>query len=79
MGLVVPVFPALQSVDIGIHPRFTTGHRAGHGGRRGSGCRRNPIAKFNPKHTEDHRSEADHPGGGLIVYGPGVRYRISEA
>lgn len=56
MGLVVPVFPALQSVDIGIHPRFTTGHWAGHGVRRGSGCRRNPIAKSNPKHTNTRRT-----------------------
>lgn len=81
MGLVVPVFPALQSVDIGIHPRFTTGHRAGHGARRGSGCRRNEIAKSDPKHTntEDHRSEADQPGGGLMVSGSGVRYLISAA
>lgn len=49
VGLIVPVFPALQSVDIGINPRLTTGHWAGHGGRRGSGCGRNPIAKSNPK------------------------------
>lgn len=65
MGLIVPIFPALQSVDIGIHPRFTTGHWAGHGARRGSGCRRNLIAKSNPKHThtEDYWSDVDQPGG----------------
>lgn len=59
MGLIVPIFPALQSVDIGIHPRFTTGHWAGHGVRRGSGCRRNLIAKSNPKNT--------HTQGGLLI------------
>jgi len=73
MGLVVPIFPALQSVDIGIHPRFTTGHRAGHGAQRGSGCRRNPIAKSNPKHTDGVPLIRCRPAPGVGVWWYPVR------
>ena len=38
MGLVVPVFPALQRVDVCVHTGLATGHRTRHGETRGSGA-----------------------------------------
>lgn len=38
VGLVVPVLPALQRVDVCIHTGLATGHRTRHGETRGSGA-----------------------------------------
>lgn len=38
VGLVVPVLPALQRVDIGVHSGLATGHRPRHGDTRDPGA-----------------------------------------
>lgn len=38
VGLVIPVLPALQSVDVCVHTGLATGHRTRHGETRGSGA-----------------------------------------
>lgn len=38
VGLVVPVLPALQRVDVCVHTGLATGHRTRHGETRGSGA-----------------------------------------
>lgn len=37
VGLIVPVLPALQRVDVCVHTGLATGHRTRHGESRGSG------------------------------------------
>lgn len=38
VGLVVPVLPALQRVDVCVHPGLATGHRTRHGESREPGA-----------------------------------------
>lgn len=38
VGLVVPVLPALQRVDVCVHTGLAAGHRTRHGETRGSGA-----------------------------------------
>lgn len=38
VGLVIPVLPALQRVDIGVHTGLATGHRTRHGDTRDPGA-----------------------------------------
>lgn len=39
VGLVIPVLPALQRVDVCVHAGLATGHRTRHGETRGPGAR----------------------------------------